>query len=68
MYAGWSPAVGPLCDDPATVSQRAAANPLRASGAKGPAYELHDNIEQPARFRAHSGRFSANPSRPGWSS
>jgi hypothetical protein len=34
---------------------------------RGP-YELHDSIEQPARLRAHSGRFSAKRSLPGCSS
>ncbi len=33
----------------------------RASNRQSP-YELHDNIEQPARCRAHSGRFSARSS------
>ena len=31
-------------------------------------YELHDNIEQPARCLAQSGRFKANYSLPGCSS
>src|SRR5206468_1290907 len=31
-------------------------------------HELHDSIEQPARFLAHSGRLRAYSSRPGWSS
>ena len=31
------------------------------------AQELHDSIEQPARWRAQSGRFSANFSFPGCS-
>ncbi len=30
-------------------------------------YELHESIEQPARVRAHSGRFAAKLSRPGCS-
>jgi acyl-CoA thioesterase YciA len=32
------------------------------------AQELHESIEQPARWRAHSGRFAANRSRSGCSS
>jgi hypothetical protein len=31
-------------------------------------YELHDNIEHPARFLAQSGRFCANSSLPGCTS
>ena len=51
------------CADPRSLS-----GVLRTASERTADHELQDSIEQPARWRAHSGRFSANRSRPGCSS
>ena len=57
---------------PAEAARRSACDSLPdgaiAKSAMSFCYELHDSIEQPARSRAQSGRFSLKASRPGWSS